>query len=149
MISVDTNIFVYAIDQREPAKQSVARSVILALARVETVVALQVVGEFQNALKRRLKLPPWAAAQAARNLLAQFGSFPYDSAAVELALAQSAAGRMSYWDALLVASADAVGVKTLLSEDMTDGLVHGGLEIINPFGPDGPSARLQTLLTLS
>jgi predicted nucleic acid-binding protein len=149
MISVDTNVFVYAVDQRDPVKQSVARSVLLALARVEAVVALQVVGEFQNALKRSLKLPAWVAAQAARNVLAQYGSFPYDREAVESALALSAAGRMSYWDALLVASADAVGVTTLLSEDMTDGLVHGGVEIVNPFGPDGPSPRLQTLLTLS
>ena len=149
MISVDTNVFVCAIDQRDPVKQSVARSVLLALERVEAVVALQVVGEFQNALKRSLKLPPWVAAQAARNVLVQYGSFPYDREAVESALSLSAAGRMSYWDALLVASADAVGVKTLLSEDITDGLVHGGVEIVNPFGPDGPSPRLQTLLTLS
>jgi predicted nucleic acid-binding protein len=149
MISADTNVFVYAIDQREPTKQAIAKSVLLALARVDAVVALQVVGEFQNSLKRRLKLPPWAAAQAARNLLAQYSSFPYDREAVESALALSAAGRMSYWDALLVTSADAVGVRTLLSEDMTDGLVHGGLEIVNPFGLGGPSPRLQTLLTLS
>ena len=77
----------------------------------------------------------------ARNVLARYGSFPYGQAAVESALALSAVGRMSYWDALLVASADAVGVKTLFSEDMTDGLVHGGVEIVNPFGPDGPSSR--------
>ena len=149
MLSVDTDIFVYAVDQRDPMKQSVARSVLVALAEVEAVVALQVVGEFQNALKRSLKLPHWAAAQAARNVLAQYGSFPYGRDAVESALALSAAGRMSYWDALLVASADAVGVKTLLSEDMADGLIHGGVEIVNPFGPHGPSPRLQALLTLS
>jgi predicted nucleic acid-binding protein len=149
MISVDTNVFVYAIDQRDPVKQSVARSVLIALAQAEAVVALQVVGEFQNALKRSLKLPAWAAAQAARNVLTQYASFPYDRDAVETALMLSAAGRMSYWDALLVASSDAVGVTTLLSEDMTDGLVHGGVEIVNPFGADGPSARLQALLTLS
>ena len=144
MISVDTNVFVYALDQRDPVKQSVARSVLLALERLEAVVALQVGGEFPNALTLSLKPPPWVAAQAARNVLVQYGSFPYESA-----LALSAAGRMRYWDALLVASTDAVGVKTLLSEAMARGLVHGGVEIVNPFGPDGPSPRLQTLLTLS
>jgi predicted nucleic acid-binding protein len=148
MISVDTNIFVYAVDQRDSVKQSVAQAVLKALAQTETVVALQVVGEFQHALKRRLKLPPWAAAQAARNVLAQFGSFAYDRPAVETALAQSSAGRLGYWDALLVAAADAVGVTTLLSEDMADGSVHGGVEIVNPFGQDGPSPRIRSLITL-
>src|SRR5258706_14460521 len=126
MISADTNLFVYAADDRDLVKQSIAREVILALGKTETVVALQVIGEFQHTLRRRLKMPVWLAAQAARNVLVQFGSFAYDHAAVEVALAQSAAGRLSYWDALLVAAADAVGVKTLLSEDMADGFVHGG-----------------------
>ncbi len=148
MISADTNLFVYAVDGREPAKQAIARSVISALAGVNAVVGLQVIGELQNALRRRLKLPVWHANQTARNVLVQFGSFAYDQTAVEIALAQSAAGKMSYWDALLVAAADAVGVTSLISEDMTDGLVYGGLEVINPFAPDGPSARVRQILAL-
>ena len=32
MISVDTNVFVYAVDQRDPMKQSVAQVVLVALA---------------------------------------------------------------------------------------------------------------------
>jgi predicted nucleic acid-binding protein len=148
MISFDTNIFVYSVDQSDPRKQSIVERILRAADPTATVVGLQVIGEFQNALQRRLKMPPWAAAQAARNVLAKFGSFPYDQPAVESALAQSAAGRLSYWDALLVASADAAGVTALITEDMADGSVHGAVEIINPFGPSGPSARIQQLLTI-
>jgi predicted nucleic acid-binding protein len=149
MISADTNLFVYAIDTRDPAKQAIAVDVVRALGQADAVIALQVVGEFQNALTRRRKLPPWAAAQNARNLLVQFGSFAYDQGAVEIALTRSAAGRASYRDALLLAAADAVGVKALLSEDMTDGSVHGGVEVVNPFGANGPSDRARELLNLS
>jgi len=147
-ISADTNVFVYAVDGRDPAKQAIAQSIISALARVEGVVGLQVIGELQNALRRRLKLPAFHAIQTARNVLVQFSAFAYDQTAVEIALAQSAAGKMSYWDALLLTAADAVGVTSLISEDMTDGLVYGGLEIINPFAPDGPSARVRQILAL-
>jgi predicted nucleic acid-binding protein len=148
MISADTNVFVYAVDGRDPGRQAAAASVIAALGRTEAVIALQVVGELQHALRRRLKAPASAAAQSARNLLVQFPAFAYDQTAVEIALTRSAAGVSSYWDALLLAAADAVGVSVLLSEDIADGSIHGGVEVVNPFGDRGVSGRARALLGL-
>ena len=148
MISADTNVFVYAMDPRDAGKHAVAKSVVAAMERVEAAVGLQVVGELQNVLRRRLRTPPRTAYQFAGELLLQFPAFSYDERAVEAALGEAAAGRLNYWDALLIAAAEAVGVNTMLSEDMADGLVFGALEVINPFGPDGPSARARALLAL-
>ena len=65
-------------------------------------------------------------------------------AAASEALAQLAASRMSYWDALLVFSCSQAGVTAFLSEDLQDGARYAGVQIINPFTPEGrlsPSAQ--------
>ena len=60
-----------------------------------------------------------------------------------------ASGRLSYWDALMLASAREVGCTTFISEDLQDGARLFGLEIVNPFGATGPSSRVCELLELS
>jgi len=148
MISADTNLFVYLWDLRDPAKNETAKAIVEAISGRRAIVGLQVVGEFQSALRRRLRLPVRAAVQSAQNLLTEFSTFAYDETSVETALIEASAGRLSYWDALLLAAADRAGVKTMLSEDMSDGLTFGGLEVVNPFGPDGPSERVRQVLKL-
>jgi len=146
MITLDTNIFVYLVDDRDPAKQAIAAQVIARAAALRAPVALQVVGEFQNASIRKLRLPPFVAAQAARNILTGFVVFGVAVSDADSALGQLAAGRLSYWDALLISSARAAGCSALISEDMQDGATVMGLEIVNPFGRDGLSDRARTLL---
>ncbi len=148
MISADTNVFVYASDSRDPLRRSVADVVILRLSSVGGSIGLQVVGELQNALRRRLRVPAGVAFAAAERMFVSFPTFAYDEWAVSRALAEAAAGRLSYWDALLLSAADAVGVRVMLSEDMADGLVFGGLEVINPFGRRGLSRRARQALGL-
>jgi len=148
MISADTNLFVYALDLRERPKQEIALAVIGALGRAPAIIGLQVVGELQHALRRRLRLPLVTSVGAAHDVFCRFATFAYDSDAVAGALREAGAGRLGYWDALLLAAAEAVGVKIMLSEDMADGLVFGDLEVVNPFAADGPSHRVRELLRL-
>jgi len=69
--------------------------------------------------------------------------------AVRAALADSVAGRASYWDALLVATAAEAGCTLVLSEDMADGTSFSGVEIHNPFTRTGKlTARTRRLLEL-
>ena len=149
MITADTNVFVYASDDDAPLKQSVAGEVSLALMRRHSPLALQLIGELQNALRRKLKLDPWEAAQRAGGVLAAFDLFPPSLEAAKLALAQVASGRLSYWDALMLASAREAGCTVMLTEDMQNGARIFGLEIVNPFGPAGVSARAAALLNLA
>ena len=139
--AADTNIYVYLHDDGEPEKQAVARDLVKAMSTANAAVALQVVGEVQNVLRRRLKMPAHLASQEARNVYVSLSSFAYDAACVERALAQSAAGRLGYWDALLLAACDRAGISVLFSEDMQDGFKMGGVEVVNPFGSPGLSAR--------
>jgi len=148
MITADTNVFVYLWDSGAPEKTRAARQLATALGDRNSAIGLQVIGELQNVLRRKLKQPPWEAAQNARNLLTTFETFTASETNANEALTLMSAGRMSYWDALLVTSARDAGCTAFLTEDMADGMRLGALEIINPFGSDGLSDRALALLQL-
>lgn len=146
MITADSNVFIYLSDETAPEKRAVAQAVVRELAARRSVVALQVVGEVQNVLRRKFGLPSRTAAQAGYNMLMAFDTFGYSRTAVERALGELSAGRLSYWDALLLASAEEAGCKALLTEDLADGSRFGGVEIVNPFSPSGLTDRARELL---
>jgi predicted nucleic acid-binding protein len=149
LITADTNIFVYASDPSEPFKQAIATQVILALVLLQAPIALQLVGELQNVLRRKLRIDARSAVERAGKVLSTFDCFPSSAKAVALALDQAASGRLSYWDALMLASAREAGCTTFITEDLQDGARPFGLEIVNPFGPAGPSPRIRELLDLT
>lgn len=132
-ISADTNVFAYLADDREPSKQAIARELLEVLLARETWISLQVVGELQNVLLRRFKKTTKEAAGAASFVSTAFQTFHYDGADVDFALTQLRAGRLSYWDALLVCACARNGCRLLFTEDMQDGATIEGVRIINPF----------------
>jgi len=56
----------------------------------------------------------------------------------------AASARASYWDALLVATAAEGGCSAILTEDLADGALLGGVRVLNPFGSSSlaPAAML-------
>jgi predicted nucleic acid-binding protein len=64
----------------------------------------------------------------------------------EAALDVAAAGRFSYWDALLLTTLGRVGCTALLSEDMQDGADLAGVTVLNPFAGEVLPDRIATLL---
>jgi predicted nucleic acid-binding protein len=139
--TLDTNVLVYAFDGRDPAKQAAALEIMRLLGASGGVLALQVIGEFQNAMVKRLKMPAALAAAKGQELLASFRTFPYDDVAVERATASFATSRFSYWDGLLLASAERAGLRYLITEDMHDGAEFGALEIVHAFDDAGGLSR--------
>ena len=149
MITVDTNIFVYAFDAETPAKQTIAQAIVEQVRARHGGVAFQLIGELQNVLRRKLRMAAPLAAEAARRVLTTYRTFPYAYEEVRSALAQVESGRLSYWDSLMLASARTAGCTVMISEDMQDGATLFGLEIVNPFGVAGISPRAAELLQLS
>lgn len=140
-ITVDTNVVFFAADDRDSVKRLVAQDILARIRALSAPIALQVVGEFYAAVTRRLGTPPSVAARAANNLLATYPTFGSSPEVVALALEAASAGRFSYWDALLLASADRAGCDVLLSEDMADGARLGSTVVVQPFGRKGLSTR--------
>lgn len=138
--SLDSNLLVYVYDHRDKIKQSIAEQVVTAAAARDCMVGLQAIGEFHVASTRKKIL---AAADASRGVLYFLSTFPTFQPTLDahrVAAREAMAGRFSYWDALLLASAAEAGCTLILSEDMRDGATLGGIVVRNPFGPKGLSA---------
>jgi predicted nucleic acid-binding protein len=129
---VDTNVFVYAVDDAEPDKQKRAQQVLRETSDI--VVSTQVMNEFYVITTRRLAtpLPPDDAAAIVEEMT-QYMCVPTDSDLVLRAIQAGQQWQLSHWDALMVAAARQVGCDRLLSEDLAHGATYDGLRVENPF----------------
>ncbi len=143
--TLDTNILAYATDARNVRKQAAAQQLV-ALAKENTgALGLQVCGEFYSVATAKLKQPAWIAAQIVRNWMHSFPLFAATILSTERALAEAAAGRLSFWDANLLAAAEEAGCTHLISEDMQDGFRLGRIEVVHAFAGDDLSDRARRL----
>ena len=138
--SLDSSLLVYFFDPRDPHKQALAQQITLAAATRDCALGLQSIGEFYTVVTRKKILTAALAGHEALNFLATFPSFQASSDCHRIAMREAVAGRFSYWDAVLLASAAEAGCTLLLSEDMKDGATLGGITVRNPFGGKGLSA---------
>lgn len=130
----DTNVAIYAYDDSEPAKQSVARSLLLnSVAAATGVLSAQVLGEFFHAtvVRRPLLTNPQAriAIQALSNLRVAMITPDLVARAIDL----HEQFQLRYWDALIIATAKKEGCAEVLSEDMNHGQDYDGVRVTNPF----------------
>lgn len=133
---LDTNVFVYNFDAREPAKTQRASELIRsAVASKRGVVSYQVVQEFFNvALSRFAK--PFSVSEAEDYLSFTFKPILAVHSSPRLyleALRIQARHQFSWYDALIVAAAQQANCSTLYTEDMQHGRRIGELRIENPF----------------
>lgn len=99
------------------------------------LLLLQSLSEFSNVSNRKMRIP---IEPVERQVKAWKEVFPvHASAAPDLtdALAIVKAHGLSFWDAMICASASRLGVHYLISEDLQDGRHLGNLTIVNPFKP--------------
>ncbi|MEO0592868.1 MAG: PIN domain-containing protein [Myxococcota bacterium] len=136
-IAFDANILFYAMDPYDEAKRSRCASILQrAMQEMTGSVTLQTLGEFAVAVARKGVLEKSEAAASARDWADAFETVAAATHALHVALDWWRQGRLSYWDALLVATLSDHGITGLVTEDMDAGAVIGGVEIINPFDSD-------------
>jgi len=132
---VDTNVAVYAYDASEPAKQAVAQRILRhGILAESSVISVQVLGEFFNAVTRRIRRPMTVAeaSEAVRSIKA-LPVVDIDTQLVERAIETLRRYDISYWDALIVAAAERSGCRKLLSEDLNPDQRYSGVVVENPF----------------
>jgi len=131
---LDTNILVYAVDEDDAARRDACRQVIASTAADGSgVISTQVMQEFYVAATRKLGMPPLAA----KSVLKTFAVFEIVHVSPELiegAIDCSVLNTLSFWDALIVASAASAGCARVLSEDLNAGQTVLGVAIENPLG---------------
>jgi predicted nucleic acid-binding protein len=84
-----------------------------------------------------------------RTWLNMFPIVRASAGAVTVALEHAVAGRTSYWDGLLIATAAEAGCSTILTENIEDGTVLSGVRMINPFTSHGISNAADRVLKAS
>lgn len=128
---VDTNVFAYALDTANPAKQARAQAII-AERGGNVVVSTQVMIELYAVCTRKLGMDR-ADARAAVDALAEFPVADTDRTLVLHALELAAQAQLSIFDAAIVCAAQRAGCGTILTEDLNAGQRFGDVVIENPF----------------
>ena len=131
---VDTNVWVYAVDGSDPAKQAQARAILEPTPEKDVVVSAQVLGEFFVVVTGKLaQSVPEPDARAMVERMASLPVVAIDSALVSAAISGSRTWQVAYWDALIIAAAETAGCRRLFSEDLADGRTYGSVTVTNPF----------------
>lgn len=134
-IFVDTNVFVYAKQAGAPTKQSLAARWLERLWEAESGrTSVQVLNEYYTTLTRKIQpaLPPAEAWDDVRSLMA-WNPQPLDRELVHRGREIEQRYRLNWWDSLIVAAAQLQNCVILLTEDMQDRAVFGGVTVRNPF----------------
>lgn len=131
---VDTNILVYAHDVDAKAKHEVAKSALRELWIQRTgVLSPQVLQEFYVNATRKIARP--LPREVAQSVVTAYSGWCIETTPAEIAAAFriEEAARISFWDALIVASAVKAGSIRILSEDMNALQIIAGIRVENPF----------------
>ena len=137
MNAADTNVWLYAVDHREPIKRQRAYDLLEELARAgETVLPWQVASEFVNGLRRwesKQVLTPEKVNDFVGWMIEMFPIVTPQHMTVLTALDLSRRYCLSHWDSMLLAACIEAGVTTLYSEDLSNGMRYDSVLVVNPF----------------
>lgn len=130
----DTNVLVYAYDNREPDKRQTARALLEERAiDPDGKISTQVLQEFCNVGLSKLGMSPEAIDIVIEDLLSPLLAHTPDASFYKRAIALRQKCGLSFYDALIVQAAVDLGCTTLYSEDLQEGQVFGDLIVYNPF----------------
>ena len=133
MTFLDTNVLIYSIDGKDPAKQVVAREIVVSAVRGGGfLISAQVLNEFSNIALLKLKL----SVEEVRKFVSFFsriGVVSLESRWTDAALLLKQRYETQFFDSLLLASAQENGCDEILTEDLNDGQMYGSVKAVNPF----------------
>lgn len=132
---VDTNVLVYLRDTTDSVKHARAYEWLEALTVAGSArTSFQVLSEFYDVVtrRRRIGMTRESARADIRDYLA-WGPMQIDERIIERAWTIQDRYGFSWWDSLVVASAQGAGCEFLLTEDLQHRQRLEGLTVINPF----------------
>ncbi len=132
---VDTNILIYAHDKSAGTKHERARALLESLWENDNgCLSIQVLQEFYINVTRKIARP--LDSESAKSIVADLGQWtthaPNVDDVLEAITVQQRYG-LSFWDAMILASAARLGCGVLWSEDLNDGQEYDGVKVVNPF----------------
>ncbi len=133
-VFLDSNILVYSADERDLQKKEIASRLINEIAASgRGVVSTQCLQEFFNVAVKKLNLTKSEAKDYVEFFIDIFSvvevSVPLILGAVDI----SVKTQFSFWDSLVLSTANGSNCVIVYSEDLSDGQIVGGTKILNPF----------------
>ena len=130
----DTNVLVYAADNRDERKQRIARNLIKdALnGRLNAWISVQTLSEFINSTLNKLKLP----LDKVDGFLDFFDNLPIvnpDRTLPRRGLEIKNRYDIQFYDAMMLAAAERAGATEFYTEDLNDGQFYCDIKAVNPF----------------
>jgi len=131
-VFLDTNILVYSLDQADAAKKAKCCCLNRSLtAESRGVISTQVMQEFYVAATSKLGADPLLTKDILRSL-ERFETVVVSPTLIKDAIDCSIINRLSFWDALIVVSAESAQCEILWTEDLNHGQIIRGVRIENP-----------------
>lgn len=132
-VFLDTNILVYSLDQSDAGKREKCRGLIKSLiGENSAVISTQVMQEFYAAATAKMGADPLLIKDILRSL-ERFETVVISPMLIKEAIDCAIINRLSFWDALIVVSAESARCDTIWTEDLNHGQVIRGVRIENPF----------------
>ena len=132
---VDTNVLIYAHDLSAGRRHTVARDLVRGLWQSgESCLSIQVLQEFYISVTSKVARP--LTRDAAARVVADLSAWPIHRPGVEdvlVAIQLQRRHQVSFWDAMIIASATQMGCHTVWSEDLNPGQVYGSVRVRSPF----------------
>jgi len=133
-VFVDTNVFLYTIDEDPVSVKKRTRAQQLLLSE-NWGWSIQVAAEFfvnATSAKRPFRLSS-ADAESLISTWLDYPTLPITSDVVRMALTFHRRFQLSYWDAAILAAAKLMGCAKVYSEDLNAGQDYDGIMVVNPF----------------
>jgi predicted nucleic acid-binding protein len=132
---VDTNVLIYAHDQSAGARHKQAKKLLSELwENRKGCLSVQVLQEFYVNVTQ--KGPKPLTTEVAGQIIADLSTWQVHQPGVKDvldAIALQGRYQLSFWDAMIVASATALGCEILWSEDLNPGQNYATVAVRNPF----------------
>jgi predicted nucleic acid-binding protein len=132
-VFVDTNVLIYALDEADPQKHTIARAWRAELWKSRAGrISYQVLQEFYANVRQKWPSATEGARAEIRDLLT-WRPVSISAELLELGWKIQDRCQLSFWDAMIVAAAKACSCQYLLTEDLQAGQDLEGVIVVNPF----------------
>ncbi|BDC92794.1 PIN domain-containing protein [Treponema bryantii] len=133
-IFFDTNILVYSVDENDLQKKEIASQLLTDASSSKTgIISTQSLQEFYNVAVKKLKLSKQIAKEYVELFSSQLTVRQVTVPLILNAIDISIKNKLSFWDSLILSSANDNGCIIVYSEDLNNGQIIGGTKILNPF----------------
>ncbi|MGH6917499.1 MAG: PIN domain-containing protein [Geminicoccaceae bacterium] len=134
-MTFDSNVLIHAVSRSDP-RHPAATELIDRAARGDCRQTLQSLAECFNVLSRKYRMPALEAYAWVQSFQRLFPVVTAEESDLDRAMRAVEDHRLSFWDAMLWATAKRAGCSVLFSEDVQNGRRLEGILFVDPFAPE-------------